>query len=263
LLADRRILVTGVLTPESIAFAVAAAAQRAGASVLLTAEPRRLRVVQRTARALPQPAEVLALDVTAAADVAAAAEAIEHRWRRLDGLVHSVAHAPPEALGGGFMACPPAAVATTLATGALSLHALCEGFTPLLARAPRGASVVAFDFGPGSAWPGYDWQGVAKATLGAIGRYLALYLGAARVRVNLVAAGPLATPAGRAVGDCDAAGAAWARRAPLGWDPHDAQPVADATAFLLSDLARGITGEILHVDGGAHAIGDALEAAPA
>jgi enoyl ACP reductase len=257
-LADRRILVTGVLTPDSIAFAVAAAAQRAGATLVLSAEPRRLRIAQRTARRLPQPADVLALDVTEPGDVAAAAAELDRRWGGLDGLVHSVAYAPPEALGGGFLACPPAAVETTLASGALSLHTLCHGLAPLLRSARGGASVVGFDFGPGVAWAGYDWQGVAKATLGAVNRYLALYLGADGIRANLIAAGPLATSAGRATGDLEAIALAWSRRAPLGWSAHDAGPVADAATFLLSDLARGVTGEILHVDGGAHAIGEGV-----
>jgi meromycolic acid enoyl-[acyl-carrier-protein] reductase len=256
LLADRRILVTGVLTEASIAFAVAAAAQQAGADVVLGAEPRRFRVVSRTARQLPEPADVLALDVTDAAQVAAVASTLDRRWGRLDGLVHSVAYAPPAALGGGFLECGSAEVGLTLAVSALSLRVLCRGLASLLGRAPRGGSVVGFDFGTGLVWPGYDWQGVAKATLGAVSRYLALYVGARQIRVNLIAAGPLGTPAGRAVGDFDATAASWARMAPLGWNAKDATPVADTAVFLLSHFARGITGETVHVDGGVHMVGD-------
>ncbi|MGH3995100.1 MAG: SDR family oxidoreductase, partial [Pseudonocardiaceae bacterium] len=111
------------------------------------------------------------------------------------------------------------------------------------------------------AWPAYDWMGVSKAALEAVGRYLARYLGPAGIRVNLVSAGPLDTPAAGGLPGFAELSAAWQKQAPLGWDVQDPKAVADVVCFLLSDLARAMTGEILHVDGGFHAIGAAEEEA--
>jgi meromycolic acid enoyl-[acyl-carrier-protein] reductase len=267
MLAGRRILVTGVITHRSIAFAVAAEAQRQGAEVLLTSFGRARRLTERAARRLPDAPDVLELDVNSAADLAALAAELEARWGRVDGVLHAIANAPADALGGDFLATPPESAEAAFRTSAYSLSALGGALRPLLATggsasadaAARGTagSIVALDFDAAVAWPSYDWMGVAKAALESVGRYLARDLGPQGIRVNLVAAGPVETPAAGGIPGFDELAAGWTERAPLGWDAGDPTPIAAAVCFLLSDLARGITGEILHVDGGAHAIGAA------
>jgi enoyl-[acyl-carrier protein] reductase I len=263
LLADRNLLITGVLTDSSIAFAVAAAAQREGAEVVLTGFGRGLRITERVARRLPTPADVLEMDVNDPAHVAAVAEHLDARWGHVDGVLHAIAFAPPDALGGRFLETPSESAEIAFRTSAFSLKALAAGLLPLLAAAPRGASIVGLDFDATVAWPVYDWQGVAKAALESVSRYLARDLGARGIRSNLVAAGPLSTVAARGIDGFEALAATWVQQAPLGWDLEDPTPVADACVFLLSDLARGITGEIVHVDGGVHAVGAAPPAAAA
>ncbi|HEX2161186.1 MAG TPA: enoyl-ACP reductase FabI [Thermoleophilaceae bacterium] len=255
MLAGRRILVTGVITHRSIAFAVAEEAQRQGAELLLTSFGRARRLTERAARRLPDPPDVLELDVNSADDLAALAAELDSRWGTLDGVLHAIAHAPADALGGDFLATPPESAAAAFRTSAYSLSALAAALRPLLSAGERGGGIVALDFDASVAWPAYDWMGVAKAALESIARYLARDLGPDGVRVNLVAAGPLQTPAAGGIAGFDELAGGWAGRAPLGWNPADPTPVAAAVCFLLSDLARGITGEILHVDGGAHAIG--------
>jgi len=255
LLDGKRLLITGVLTDDSIAYAVAERAQRAGAEVVLTGFGRGLRITERVARRLPEPPDVLELDVNEPAHVEAVATALDERWGTLDGVLHAVAFAPPEALGGRFLDTPADAAEEAFRTSAYSLKQLAAGLLGLLERAPGGGAVVGLDFDATRAWPAYDWMGVAKAALEAVNRYLARDLGTRRVRANLVAAGPLATMAARGIDGFDALAGAWQRQAPLGWDIHDATPVADACLFLLSDLARAVTGEVLHVDGGYHALG--------
>jgi len=257
LLDEKRLLVTGVLTDSSIAFAVAAAAQREGADVVLSGFGRGLRITERIAQRLPAPADVLELDVNDPAQIDAVAGELSRRWGHLDGVLHAIAFAPPDALGGHFLQTPSASAVTAFETSAFSLKALGAGLLDLLREAPNGGSIVGLDFDASVAWPVYDWQGVAKAALESISRYLARDLGPFGIRSNLVSAGPLSTVAARNIEGFDVLAEAWLDQAPLGWDLEDATPVADACVFLLSDLARAITGEILHVDGGAHAIGAA------
>ena len=260
LLDGKRLLITGVLTDDSIAYAVAERAQRAGAEVVLTGFGRGLRITERVARRLPEPPDVLELDVNEPAHVEAVAAALDERWGMLDGVLHAVAFAPPEALGGRFLDTPADSAEEAFRTSAFSLKHLAVGLLGLLQRAPGGGAVVGLDFDATRAWPAYDWMGVAKAALEAVNRYLARDLGARNVRANLVAAGPLATMAARGIDGFEGLAGAWPRQAPLGWDVHDATPVADACLFLLSDLARAVTGEVLHVDGGYHALGAPLPA---
>jgi meromycolic acid enoyl-[acyl-carrier-protein] reductase len=256
LLAGRRILVTGVVTRESIAFASAAAAQRAGAEIVLTGFGRARSLTERAARRLPEPADVLELDVTAPADYAALADALGRRWDGgFDGILHAVAAARADALGGNLLHTPAESALGAVHTSAVSLSALVAALLPQLRR---GASVVALDFDDPVAWPMYDWMGVSKAALRAIARYLTRDVGPRGVRVNLVSAGPLRTVAGRAVPHFPALAEAWEELAPAGWDADDPTAVADAVCFLLSGLSRGIAGEIVHVDGGLHAMGAAL-----
>jgi enoyl-[acyl-carrier protein] reductase I len=195
---------------------------------------------------------VIELDVTRKEDLEAAPDALAEQSEILDGVVHSIAFAPRDALGGHFMKTPADSAAAAFITSAYSLKALTEALLPLLER--RGGSVVGIDFDAAVAWPGYDWMGVAKAALEATCRYTAMYVGRSGVRVNLVAAGPLATVSSQAIGGFREMAKLWAAQAPLGWDSTDPTPVGQAVCMLLSDFSRAITGEILYADGGAHAI---------
>jgi enoyl ACP reductase len=255
LLDGRRLLITGVLTDRSIAFSVARRAQEEGAEVLLTGFGRGMRLTQRIAGRLPQPPDVLELDVTSPEQVEAVAAAVDERWGRLDGVLHAIAFVPEDALGGRFLETPAASASTAFEISAYSLKALGAGFAGLLERAEGGGALVGLDFDASVAWPVYDWAGVSKAALEAVNRYLARDLGPRGIRSNLVAAGPLRTLAAGAIDGFDVLAQAWERGAPLGWDLADPDPVADACLFLLSPLSRAITGEILHVDGGFHAMG--------
>ena len=257
LLAGRRLLVTGVLTDRSIAFAVAQSAQREGAEVVLTGFGRSLRLTQRMALRLPQPADVLELDVDDADQLNALRDALDARWGALDGVLHAIAYAPPDALGGAFLATPAASAERAFRTTAFSYKALAEALLPLLERGER-PGLVALDFDASVAWPAYDFAGVAKAALESINRYLARDLGARGIRANLVSAGPLRTMAANAIPGFDHLAGAWERQAPLGWDTGDPEAVAEACLWLLSERSRAVTGEIVHVDGGYHAMGAPL-----
>jgi meromycolic acid enoyl-[acyl-carrier protein] reductase len=251
-LAGRRYVVTGVVTGDSIAWAAADALQRAGAELVLTSFGRVRRLTERAARRLPDPPDVLELDVTRPEHFEALAAELDRRWGRLDGALHAIAYAPPDALGGRFLETPAQSAAEAFTTSAFSLKALAAGLAPLMRD---GGSVVGMDFDGSVAWPVYDWMGVAKAALESVARYCARDLGQRGIRVNLVSAGPLGTLAARGIPGFDALAERWREGAPLGWDTEDPTPVADAVCFLLSDAARGITGEVLHVDGGFHALG--------
>jgi len=261
MLDGRRILVTGVLDRHSIAFATAARAQELGAEVLLTGFGRTRRMTERAAGQLPHPVEVLELDVNNGEDIERVRAALDERWGALDGLLHAIAYAPPDALGGGFLDTPLESAVVAYQTSAFSLKALAAGLLPLLEAAPDGAGVVGLDFDASIAWPAYDWMGVAKAALEAVARYLARELGPRAVRVNLVSAGPIETLAAGGIPGFSQLADVWSQTAPLEWDAEDPGPVADTACFLLSPLARGITAEIVHVDGGYHAMGCASPAA--
>jgi enoyl-[acyl-carrier protein] reductase I len=205
------------------------------------------------------PAEVLEIDVTEPDQIADAARELTKRWDRLDGLLHAIGFAPPECLGGDIFRAQWEQVSTAVHISTYSMKALAEAFRPLLAAAGTngraGASVVGLDFDATVAWPAYDWMGVAKAALESLSRYLARDLGPERIRVNLVAAGPVKTMAARSIPGFTSFEDTWAEKAPLGWDVLDTDVVARACIALLSDLFPMTTGEIVHVDGGVHAIG--------
>jgi enoyl ACP reductase len=255
LLDGRRILVTGVLTESSIAFTVARRAQEEGAEVLLTGFGRGLRITRRVARRLPTEPDVLELDVNDPAQLEAVAADVQRRWGRLDGLVHAIAFVPADALGGNFLTAPAESALEGLRTSAFSYKALAAALAEPLAHGEGGGSVVGLDFDASVAWPVYDWAGVSKAALESVSRYVARDLGPRGVRSNLVSAGPLRTVAAGSIAGFDALADLWPLQAPLGWDLDDPGPVADAVLFLLSPLGRAVTGEILHVDGGFHAVG--------
>jgi enoyl-[acyl-carrier protein] reductase I len=253
LLDGKKLVVTGVLTKDSIAAAVARLAQEEGAELVLTSFGRGMRLTQRVAGTLPQPPDVVELDVTDPAHHAALADELGRRWGKVDGALHAVGFAPEACLGqaDGVLAAGWDDVATAFHVSAYSLKSLTKTLLPLM---PQGGSVVGLDFDAAQAWPAYDWMGVCKAALEATCRYLARDMGGRQVRVNLVAAGPLRTLAARSIPGFAAMEQAWGSRAPLGWDVRDPEPVARACVALLSDWFPATTGEIVHVDGGAHAV---------
>ena len=254
LLDGKRILVTGVLTDASLAFATARLAQEQGAEIVLSGAGRGMSLTRRTARKLPAPADVLEIDVQQPDQLAAAAGDLAERWGRVDGVLHAIGFAPADCLGGDIMRAQWPDVATAIEISAYSLKSLVGALLPLLSAA-GSASVVGLDFDASVAWPGYDWMGVAKAALESLARYMARDLGPSGVRVNLVAAGPVRTMAAKSIPAFSAFEGTWGERAPLGWDVRDAEPVARACVALLSDWFPATTGEILHVDGGVHAMG--------
>jgi meromycolic acid enoyl-[acyl-carrier-protein] reductase len=254
ILDGKRLLVTGVLTDASIAFAVAKLAQEQGADIVLSGAGRGLSLTRRTARKLPDEADVIEIDVTDPSHLGAAADRLGESWGRLDGLLHAIGFAPDTCLGGDMFRADWDDVAVAMNVSAYSLKALVQAFRELLVAA-GGASVVGLDFDATVAWPAYDWMGVAKAALESLSRYLARDLGPQKIRVNLVAAGPLRTIAAKSISGFSNFEDTWASRAPLGWNVHDSESVARACVALLSDWFPMTTGEILHVDGGVHALG--------
>jgi len=257
MLEGKKLLITGVMTRRSIAFAVAERALNGGAEVVLTSFGRARRMTERAAKQLPETPDVLELDVNRPEDFEALTAELRSRWGGLDGALHAIAFAPEDALGGNFMRTPPESAEAAFRTSAFSLKALGEALEPLFDYG--GGSLVGLDFDASVAWPVYDWMGVSKAALEAVGRYLARDLGPQGVRVNLVSAGPIETPAAGGIPGFEQLAGSWGQQAPLGWDAEDPSPVADAVCFLLSDLSRGVSGEILHVDGGFHAMGVAAK----
>jgi meromycolic acid enoyl-[acyl-carrier-protein] reductase len=251
ILAGKRILVTGVLTDSSIAFHVARVAQQEGATVVLTGYGR-LSLVERIAKRLPDPPPVLELDVTDPGQLGSLAERVAGHVDRLDGVVHAIGFAPQEAMGGNFLNTSWDDVATAVHASTFSLKALAVATLPLMTG---GGSIVGLDFDASVAWPGYDWMGVAKAGLESCARYLARDLGGKGIRVNLVSAGPLRTMAAKSIPGFERFEGLWGERAPLGWNIADPEPAARACVALLSDWFPATTGEIVHVDGGAHAVG--------
>jgi enoyl-[acyl-carrier protein] reductase I len=251
ILDGKRLLVTGVLTDSSIAFHVARIAQQEGATVVLTGFGR-MSLVERIAKRLPQLPPVLELDVTDTGHLASLAGRVAEHVPRLDGVLHGIAFAPQSALGGNFLDTEWPDVATALHVSTYSLKALAMAALPLM---DGGGAVVGLDFDASVAWPAYDWMGVAKAGLESCARYLARDLGPRGIRVNLVAAGPLRTMAAKSIPGFAAFEDVWPARAPLGWQISDPEPAARACVALLSDWFPATTGEIVHADGGVHAVG--------
>lgn len=252
ILDGKRILVTGVLTDQSIAFHVARLAQEEGATVVLTSFGRTMGLTKRSSGRLPQPAPIVELDVTNGDDLEALADRVREHVDGLDGVLHSIGFAPEAALGGNFLQTEWADVSTAVHVSAYSLKALAVAARPLMAP---GSAVVGLDFDATVAWPKYDWMGVAKAAFESTARYLARDLGPDGIRVNLVAAGPIRTMAAKSIPGFDDFEEVWSTRAPLAWDLDDPVPAARACVALLSDWFPATTGEIVHVDGGVHSQG--------
>ncbi len=252
ILDGKRLLITGVLTDASLAFAVARLAQDEGAEIVLTGAGRGMRLTERTARKLPREAEVREFDVTSAEQADNLREHLSSTWGRVDGALHAIGFAPEVCLGEDFMAAEWPDVAVALEISAYSLKTVAEVVAPLMSN---GGSIVGLDFDARFAWPAYNWMGVAKAALESTSRYLARALGPDGVRVNMVAAGPIRTMAAKSIPGFSEFEDAWSNRAPLGWDVNDGEPVARACVALLSDWFPSTTGEMVHVDGGYHAIG--------
>ena len=252
LLSGKRLLITGVLTDSSLAFAVAERSIAEGAEVVLTGAGRGLSLTRRTARKLDSQPEVLEFDVTSVEQAKELNTWLKTNWGEVDGALHAIGFAPEACLGEDFMSATWDDVKVAMEISAYSLKTLAEVVSPLM---PRGSSIVGLDFDARFAWPAYNWMGVAKAALESTSRYLAKSLGPAGIRVNLVAAGPIKTMAAKSIPGFSEFEDAWDGRAPLGWDVEDPEPVARSCVALFSDWLPATTGELLHVDGGYHSIG--------
>ncbi len=251
LLSGKNIVITGVLTDASLAFGVAKLAQEEGADIVLTGAGRALSLTQRTARKLATPVPVFELDVTVPEHLETVRNAVGDRWGRVDGVLHSIGFAPANCLGDDFMGVTWDDVSVAMNISAYSLKALADAFVPLMTN---GGAFVGLDFDNSSAWPAYNWMGVAKSALESLNRYLARELGPKGIRSNLIAAGPVKTMAAKSIPGFAKFEDVWSERAPLGWNVYDSTAVAKAVVALLSDWFPLTTGEIIHVDGGFHAV---------
>ncbi len=250
----KQLVITGVLNTASIAYRVAELALDEGASVILTGFGRGLSITRRAAAKLAGDIRVVELDASSTASVETAAAEIAAIWDHVDGVVHAIGYAPPSCLDQDMLSAPWEDVATAVQVSAYSLAELARGFKPLM-EAAGSSSLVGLDFDATVAWPGYNWMGVAKAAFESLSRYLARELGPINARVNLVSAGPIRTIAAKSIDAFRTFQDEWPRRAPLGWDPLDATAVAKAVLCLTSDYFPMTTGEVIHVDGGYHAMG--------
>lgn len=258
LLEGKRLVITGVLTDSSIAWHTAHVALEQGAEVVLTGFGRGMALTERAADRLPSRPDVIELDINDPSHMEALVADLESRWGAVDGALHAIAYAPEDALGGNFLNTPPESAQIAFMTSAFSLKTLTVGLRPLMQKA-GGGSVVTLDFDNSRAWPIYDWMGVAKSALQSVVRYLARDLGGDLIRVNAVSAGPLATVAAKSIPGFQGLADEWKRRSPIVWDTGDAEPVAKMVAVLLSDWTPATSGEIIHVDGGFHAVAAGID----
>ena len=252
MLKNKTFLITGILTDKSIAYHAAKIAIDNGATVVATGFGKGLRITERAVKRLSEDIKVYEMDIQNPKQVEEAVNSVKENHGTIDGILHAIAFSPTEAMGGNFMNTELEDAVTSFEVSAFSLKTLAKGFQPIM---NNPSSIVALDFDNSQAWPGYDWQGVAKSGLQSIVRYLAYYLGEDGIRVNAVASGPLATTAAKNIPGFSSMEGEWDEKAPLGWDTKNAEPVAKVVNFLLSDLSEVVTGEVIHADGGAHAIG--------
>ena len=255
MLQNKTLLITGILTDKSIAYHAAKIAIDNGATVVATGFGKGLRITERAVKRLSEDIKVYEMDIQNPKQVEEAVNSVKENHGTIDGILHAIAFSPTEAMGGNFMNTELEDAVTSFEVSAFSLKTLAKGFQPIL---NNPSSIVALDFDNSQAWPGYDWQGVAKSGLQSIVRYLAYYLGKEGIRVNAVASGPLATTAAKNIPGFSSMEGEWDERAPLGWDTKNAEPVAKVVNFLLSDFSEAVTGEIIHADGGAHSIGGTM-----
>lgn len=258
LLEGKRLVITGALNDKSIGWHAARVALEEGAEVVLTGFGRGISLTERVAKRLPTTPDVLELDINDPAHMEALVADLDSRWGTVDGALHAIAFAPEDALGGAFLDTPAESAATAFVTSAYSYKTLAVGLRPLMQKAGGGA-LVTLDFDNRQAWPAYDWMGVAKSALQSVTRYLARDLGGDNIRVNAVSAGPLGTVAAKSIPGFSQFQHVWDERSPLKWDVADPAPVAQMCAVLLSDWAPMTTGEIVHVDGGFHAVAAGVE----
>ena len=251
LLDGKRLVITGVLTDGSIAWHVARIAQEEGAEIVCTGFGRGMRLTERSVQRLPKPCDVFPLDINDPADMEELATALQSKWGGVDGALHAIAYAPEDALGGNFLNTPVESAQIAFTTSAFSYKTLAVGLLPLMTG---GGSLVTLDFDNSQAWPAYDWMGVAKSALQSVTRYLARDLGPRGIRVNAVSAGPLGTVAAKSIPGFTQFDRVWGQRSPLRWDPANPDPVARMVCVLLSDWSPMTTGEVVHVDGGFHAV---------
>lgn len=251
MLEGKKLLITGVLTDGSIAWHAARIAQEEGAEIVATGFGRGMRLTERAIQRLPEPCDILELDINDPDQVKTVAADLDKRWGMIDGALHAIAFAPEDALGGNFLNTPVESAQTAFVTSAFSYKTLAVALLPLMVKA-GGGSLVALDFDNTKAWPAYDWMGVAKSALQSVTRFLARDLGKHNIRVNAVSAGPLGTVAAKSIPGFEAFDRVWAKRAPLEWDSSNPDPVGRMVCVLLSDYAPMTTGEIVHVDGGFH-----------
>jgi enoyl-[acyl-carrier protein] reductase I len=253
LLEGKKLVITGVVTHSSIAWHVARIAQEEGAEVVLTSFGRGMRLTERASKRLPVPTDVLELDINDQEHMDTVVADLESRWGVVHGALHAIAYAPQDALGGNFLNTPVESAVMAFQTSAFSYKTLAVGLAPLM-RAAGGGALVTLDFDNSQAWPIYDWMGVAKSALQSVTRYLARDLGADKIRVNAVSAGPLSTVAAKSIPGFRSLEKAWLERSPIEWDSTDPAPVAQMVALLLSDWTPMTTGEVVHVDGGFHSL---------
>ena len=258
LLEGKKLLITGVLTDDSIAWHVARIAQEEGAEIVVTGFGRGMRLTERSVQRLPGSCDVLELDINDPKHVEAMTTDLTDRWGKIDGALHAIAFAPMDALGGNFLNTPAESAQTAFVTSAFSYKTLAVALLPLMKEAGGGA-LVTLDFDNTQAWPAYDWMGVAKSALESVTRYLARDLGPFNIRANAVSAGPLSTVAAKSIPGFDRFDELWKKRSPLVWDATDPDPVARMVVVLLSDWAPMTTGEMVHVDGGLNAVSAGAE----
>ena len=258
LLDGKHLVITGVLTDGSIAFHAARIALEEGAEIVLTSFGRGMKLTERVAKRLPTTPAVIELDINDPAHMDALVADLTKRWGKVDGALHAIAFAPEDALGGNFLNTPAESAQTAFMTSAFSMKTLAVGLRPLLAAA-GGGSLVTLDFDNRQAWPAYDWMGVAKSALVSVVRYLARDLGKEAIRVNAVAAGPLGTVAAKSIPGFAQFSRLWDQRSPLPWDVNDPTPVARMICVLMSDWTPATTGEVIHVDGGFHAVASGID----
>jgi meromycolic acid enoyl-[acyl-carrier-protein] reductase len=255
LLEGKRILIMGLLDTRSVAWAIGQKAQAEGAEVIYSVQSERFRdvLLRRSFRSEGLSVDdyrILPCDVTKDEEIKALFDQIE---APLDGLVHSIGYANPKTcLADTLFDAPRADVLQAMEISAASLAfvagAAREKFT-------RGGAIIALTFDSQNVYPHYNWMGICKAALEATARYLARDLGPQGVRVNSLSAGPMRTMAATHIPAFSIMEGAWPDRSPVGWDSvEDRNAVADSALYLLSDLSRKVTGEVLYVDGGFHSV---------